>query len=319
MTSDKGKVGAIVEAIISLTKFSISYDSLSNKTAKEVFRQGRGNCLAYSNLFVGMARHVGLDAVYIDVVSVERQTKEAEIIVNNGHITAGINQGANVMVIDFTRTPQREYLGFEIIDDLEAIANFYNNQGFLYGYFTEVEGGELDFDPLKKEMEMYRLALEVMPTFQRARNNLGVGLRRRGRVQEAIEQYNMAIEVDPRFPDAHANLGAAYYSLGRIDDALEELQIAAKESGDNGYFHHHLGVVQYQLQQYDDAIKAFKRALDKEPEMASARYYLGESYLKLGDTGKAIKEYVATLELDPNHEFARNKMDLLTGQGESQN
>ena len=319
MTSDKGKVGAIVEAIISLTQFSISYDSLSNKTAKEVFRQGRGNCLAYSNLFVGMARHVGLDAVYIDVVSVERQTKEAEIIVNNGHITAGINQGANVMVIDFTRTPQREYLGFEIIDDLEAIANFYNNQGFLYGYFTEVEGGELDFDPLKKEMEMYRLALEVMPTFQRARNNLGVGLRRRGRVQEAIEQYNMAIEVDPRFPDAHANLGAAYYSLGRIDDALEELQIAAKESGDNGYFHHHLGVVQYRLEQYDDAIKAFKRALDKEPEMASARYYLGESYLKLGDTGKAIEEYVATLELDPNHEFARNKMDLLTGQGESQN
>ena len=319
IVSDKGKVGAIVEAIIGLTQFSISYDSLSNKTAKEVFRQGRGNCLAYSNLFVGMARHVGLDAVYIDVVSVERQTKEAEVIVNNGHITAGINQGANVMVIDFTKTPLREYLGFEIIDDLEAIANFYNNQGFLYGYFTETEESELDFDPLEKEMEMYQLALEVMPTFQRARNNLGVGLRRRGRVDEAIEQYNKAIEVDPRFSDAHANLAAAYYSLGRMDEAVVELEIAAKESGENGYFHHHLGVVQYQLKRYEEAIKAFKRAIDKEPGMASARYYLGESYLKLGDTGQAMEEYVAALELDPNHQPARAKVDLLTGQAEAQN
>ena len=310
LTSDREKVRVIVEAIIGLTQFSISYDSLSNKTAREVFREGRGNCLAYSNLFVGMARHVGLDAVYIDVVSIERQTKEAEIIVNNGHVTAGLNQGSDIMVIDFTKTPEREYIGFEVIDDLEAIANYYNNQGFLYGFFTET--GDLDFDPLEKEMEMYRLALEVMPTFQRARNNLGVGLRRRGKVQEAIEQYKMAIEQDPSFSDAHANLGAAYYSLGRIDDALASLEIAADQSGENGYFHHHLGVVQYRLGLYDDAIREFRRALSKEPDMAQARYFLGESYLKKGDSDRAMEEYVAALDIDPNHQSARAKVDLLT-------
>jgi tetratricopeptide (TPR) repeat protein len=318
LRSDREKVRAIVQAIIGLTQFSISYDWLSNKTASEVFRQGRGNCLAYSNLFVGMARHVGLDAVYVDVVSIERQTREAEVIVNNGHVTAGINQGANVMVIDFTRTPEREYLGFKVIDDLEAIANYYNNQGFLYGYFTEIEEDQVDFDPMEKEMEMYRLALEVLPTFQRARNNLGVGLRRRGKVQEAIEQYNMAIEVDPTFPDAHANLGAAYYLLGRVDEAVEELKIAARESGQNGYFYHNLGVVQFRLERYDEAIKGFRSALSKEPGMASARYYLGESYLRLGDTGRAIEEYAAALQLDPNHESARSMLDRLTGQGEDQ-
>ena len=318
MTDDRLKTRAIVEAIIGLTGFSVSYDWLSNKTAKEVFRQGQGNCLAYSNLFVGMAREVGLEAVYVDVISVERHTREAEVIVNNGHVTAGIIQGLNVAVIDFTRTPEREYHGFKVIDDLEAIANYYNNQGFLYGYFTETDGNDLEFDPLEKELEMYQLALEVLPTFQRARNNLGVGLRRRGRVQEAIEQYHMAIEVDHSFPDAHANLGAAYYSLGRIEDALEELEIATRHSG-NAYFHHHLGVVQYQLKRYDDAIKQFRRALSKEPGLASARYYLGECYMRLGDTGKAIEEFVATLELDPNHVSARATLDLLTGQGDSQN
>ena len=317
LTSDREKVRVIVEAIIGLTQFSISYDSLSNKTATEVFREGRGNCLAYSNLFVGMARHVGLDAVYIDVVSIERQTKEAEIIVNNGHVTAGLNQGSDIMVIDFTKSPEREYVGFKVIDDLEAIANYYNNQGFLYGYFTET--GDLDFDPLEREMEMYRLSLEVMPTFQRARNNLGVGLRRRGKVDEAIEQYKMAIEQDPSFSDAHANLGAAYYSLGRIDDALASLQIAADQSGDNGYFHHHLGVVQYRLGLYDDAIREFRRALSKEPTMAQARYFLGESYLKKGDSDRAMEEYVAALDIDPNHASARAKLDLLTSESLSPN
>ena len=316
VADDRQKVEALVNAIIGLTQFSISYDSLSNKTAKEVFRQGRGNCLAYSNLFVGMARHVGLEAVYVDVVSIERQTKEAEIIVNNGHVTAGINRGTDVMVIDFTSTPEREYLGFKVIDDLEAIANYYNNQGFLYGYFTETE---VDFDPLKKEMEMYRLALEVMPTFQRARNNLGVGLRRRGRVQEAIEQYKVAIEADPVFADAHANLGAAYYSLGRIDEAVNELEIAANHSDSNGYFHHNLGVLRYELKQYDEAVKAFKRGLSKEPGMAAARYYLGESYLRLGDKKKAVEEFVAALELDPNNAPARARVDLLVGPGENRN
>ncbi len=319
MSDDRLKVRAIVESIIGLTDFSISYDWLSNKTAKEVFRQGRGNCLAYSNLFVGMAREVGLEAVYVDVKSVERHTREAEVIINNGHVTAGIVQGPDVLVIDFTRTPEREYLGFKVIDDLEAIANYYNNQGFLYGYFTETEGQDLGFDPLEKELEMYRLALQVMPTFGRARNNLGVGLRRRGQVQEAIEQYRMAIEADPQFPDAHANLGVAYYSQGRINEAVEELQIAADESRSNGYFHHHLGVVRYQLKQYEEAIKEFRRALSKEPGLAAARYYLGESYLRLGDTGKAIEEYMAALEIDPNHVSARASLDRLTAQGQVEN
>jgi tetratricopeptide (TPR) repeat protein len=310
--SDRAKVQAIVENIIGMSQFSISYDWLSNKTAREVFREGRGNCLAYSNLFVGMAREVGLEAVYVDVKSIERQMREAEIVVNSGHVTAGIRQGPNVMVIDFTATPEREYLGFQVIDDLEAIANFYNNQGFLYGYFTETKESQLDFDPLAKELEMYRLALEVKPTFSRARNNLGVALRRRGKVDEAIAEYKRAIEIDPRFPDAHSNLAAAYSYLGRIDDAVAELQIAAAESGSNGYFYSNLGMVLQQLNRDSEAIKAFQKALALEPGMANARYHLGEIYEGRGDVKKAVEEYTAALAINPNNAPARARLDQLT-------
>jgi tetratricopeptide (TPR) repeat protein len=314
ITTESQKMRAIVHTIIGLAGFSISYDWLSNKTAKEVFREGKGNCLAYSNLFVGMARAAGLNAVYADVHFTERVRKEAEIIVNSSHITAAVKYGTDTVVIDFTRTPERKYVGYEVIDDLEAIANFYNNQGFLYGYFTETE--EVSFDPLEKELEMYRLALEILPNFSRARNNLGVALRRRGRINEAIEQYQLAIEHDPKHAEAHSNLGTAYFYQGRIEDALQAYRRAAKHAGPNGHIHHLLGIVYLRQAQYPEAIKQFKKALSKEPELADARYRLGECYSKMGNTKKAIEEYEATLEIDPNHLSARTKLERLSSSEE---
>jgi tetratricopeptide (TPR) repeat protein len=261
-----------------------------------------------------MAREVGLKAVYVDVVTIERISREAEVIVNNGHVTAGVYYGPDVQVIDFDRDPEREYVGFKVIDDLEAIANYYNNQGFLYGYFTETEGRDLGFDPRDKELEMYEVALEVLPSFHRARNNFGVALKRRGQIEEAIEQYKIAIDYDPDFAEAHSNLGSAYYALGRVEDAEAEFRAAAKANGSNAYTWHYMGVIQYQQKKYEEAIKQFKRALSRDSQIAEARFYLGECYLKLGDEEQAIKEYQAALELDPNYLSARAKLEILAPQ-----
>ena len=310
--SDHDKTRAIVHAIIGRTGMSISYDWLSNKTAQQVFYEGKGNCLAYTNLFIGMAREVGIDAVYVDVSTIETVSKEAEVIVNNGHITAGVRYGPDLRMIDFTRTPEREYMGAKVIDDFEAIANYYNNQGFLYGYFAETAGDLGDnFDPQAAELEMYEMALDVYPNFYRALNNLGVALRRRGLVSQAIESYNLALQADPKFAEARSNLGAAYHSLGRVDDAIREFELAAKASGSNAYYYHHLGVIQFQQGNYKEALEHFKKAVSRDGSLADARYYVGESYMKLGNRKKAIEAYRKTLKTDPNHLSARTKLDRL--------
>ncbi|HSF18308.1 MAG TPA: tetratricopeptide repeat protein [Vicinamibacteria bacterium] len=315
LRTDTERTRAIVNAIISRTGMSISYDWLSNKTAQQVFYEGKGNCLAYTNLFIGMAREVGVDAVYVDVTTVETISKEAEVIVNNGHITAGVRHGPDLTMIDFTRTPEREYVGAKVIDDFEAIANYYNNQGFLYGYYAETAGDMGDnFNPEEAELEMYQMSLEVDPGFPRARNNLGVALRRRGRVDEAIEQYKLALETDPKFAEARSNLGAAYYAMGHVDDAIREFERAAKTGGSNAYYYHHLGIIQFQQGNYEEAIRYFKKAVSRDSKLADSRYYLGETYLKLGDRQKAIEAYEKTLEVDPNYLSARAKLDLLVAE-----
>jgi len=309
-STEQERVEALVDAITSLAGFSISYDWLSNKTAKEVFRQGKGNCLAYTNLFIGMARSVGVDAVYADVMFTERLTREAEIVVKSTHITAAVTLGSGLTLIDFTRTPERKYTAFKPIDDLEAIANFYNNQGFLYGYFTEK--GDVDFDPLEKELEMYHLALEILPSFERARNNLGVALRRRGKIDEAIEQYKLALEHDPKYVEARSNLATAYLYQNRTKEALEEYRLAAENAGPDGYVHERLGATFLRLGRYREAIKEFRKALSKEPDLPDAHYDLGECYRNLGDEKKAVEEYRATLEIDPNYVAAQMKLKALS-------
>ena len=310
-STDTERVEALVDAITSLAGFSISYDWLSNKTAKEVFRQGKGNCLAYTNLFIGMARSVGVDAVYADVMFTEHLTREAEIVVKSTHITASVMLGNGLTLIDFTRTPERKYTAFKPIDDLEAIANFYNNQGFLYGYFTEK--GDVSFDPQEKELEMYRLALEILPTFVRARNNLGVALRRRGKTDEAIEQYKIAIKQDPNYVEARSNLATAYTYQGRTKEALEEYRLAAEHAGPDGYVHERLGSTFLRLNRYQEAIKEFRKALAREPDLADAHYHLGECYRSLGNEKKAAEEYRATLEVDPNYVAAQARLQALSG------
>ena len=318
LLTDSNKARAIVHAIIDHTGMSISYDWLSNKTAQQVFYEGKGSCLAYTNLFIGMAREVGLDAVYVDVKTIERVSKEADVIVNNGHITAGVRHGPDLNMIDFTRTPEREYFGAKEIDDFEAIANYYNNQGFLYGYFAETAGDLGDnFDPEAAELEMYKMALDVYPNFLRARNNLGVALRRRGRVDEAIEQYKLALQSDPKFADARSNLGAAYYSMGLVDDAIAEFELATKAGGSNAsnaYYYHHLGIIEYHQKNYREALKHFKKAASRDGSLADARYYIGEVYMKLGNRKKAIEAYGKTLEVDPHYLSARAKLDLLVSE-----
>jgi tetratricopeptide (TPR) repeat protein len=307
--TDSGRVRALVQTITGLAGFSLSYDWLSNKTAQEVYREGKGNCLAYSNLFVGMARSAGLDAGYADVSFTERVTREAEIVVHSQHITAVARLATGTTLVDFSANPGRTYIGFKPIDDLEAIANFYNNQGFLYGYFTENQ--DVDFDPLEKELEMYRLALEILPTFRRARNNLGVALRRRGRVDEAIQEYLLVIQQHPKYAEAYSNLGAAYLYEGHTQEALHAYRVAARYAGRDGYIHARLGALLLRLGRYQEAITQLKKGLSKQSDMADARFHLGECYRQLGDDKKAIEEYRAALEIDPNYLAARTRLEQL--------
>jgi protein O-GlcNAc transferase len=53
---------------------------------------------------------------------------------------------------------------------------------------------------------VYRAALERMPRFMQAENNLGAVLERQGNLDEALLHYRKAVAIDSTYRDAQNNL-----------------------------------------------------------------------------------------------------------------
>ena len=60
--TDYQRAQQLVEAIFRKDKLGFTYDRSRSKTAVETFRDASGNCLSFTNLFIALARGIGLDA-----------------------------------------------------------------------------------------------------------------------------------------------------------------------------------------------------------------------------------------------------------------
>ena len=60
----------------------------------------------------------------------------------------------------------------------------------------------------------------LAPESPGAHHNLGLALKAKGQVDEAIACFRKAIELDPKFAFAHVNLGIALKDKGQMDEAI---------------------------------------------------------------------------------------------------
>jgi tetratricopeptide (TPR) repeat protein len=107
--------------------------------------------------------------------------------------------------------------------------------------------------------------------------NLGLALRQKGRVKEAIAQYQEALQINPDYADAHINLGSALLQAGRLDEAIAHLQ----------------------------------KALQINPGYAKAHNNLGNAFLQKGDVAEAIAHFQQALQLEPDDPWPKNNLAWL--------
>jgi hypothetical protein len=87
----KGKAKRLVEGILNKSQLNVHYNKALTKTGINLFYEGEGNCLAYTNLYIALARSIGLRAMFVDAsLMVNSVEEKGEMIVNNGHICAAI-------------------------------------------------------------------------------------------------------------------------------------------------------------------------------------------------------------------------------------
>ena len=267
---------------------------ISGRVPQIVITLNWHNCQALTSIFIGLAREIGLSAYYVDASDrVNDLRREEELIVDSGHIAGGVRTERGYTLVDYDGHVSR-YRTFRIIDDITALAHFYNNRGFE----SIFEAQQADTPvPWENVLHDFRLATMVRPDFTLAHNNLGVAYTRLGDLDAAEAAYGQAIASDAQSDAAYHNLGNLWTRRGDLARALVEYDHALELRKRNPYLHYHRGLVQYRLGDLDAAEESFKKAIGLERTYIEPRNLLAQVYYQQGRVEEAEKVRAAVVRL----------------------
>jgi Flp pilus assembly protein TadD len=276
-TAAEKRLETLLAGLIDPDKLKIAYEPRYTATAKEVFETRRANCLAFTSLFVGMAREIGVPVYFLDVDDVERFEKEGDLVVVSGHVSAGYDTGTEIKILDFSAAPEPGYRRVHRISDLTAIALFHSNRG-----------GELLRNGKQDEaLPWLQKAVAIDPELPGAWINYGVALRRSGDPIRAEEAYRKALEIDPQTVSAYQNLAALLRHQGKRQEAEDLLALSGTLGSRNPFIYLSLGDLSLSHGRIDEARRFYKRAMRLYRDNAEPYAAMGIAALASGDAGEA--------------------------------
>jgi len=168
--------------------------------------------------------------------------------------------------------------------------------------------GLLKKGQIDEAISYYQEALRLKPDYAEPHNNLGAALARKGRINEAIGEYREALRLNPDFPDAHNNLGNALLNQGQTDEAISQFREALRLKLDYPEAHDNLGNALLIKGQTDEAVSQFQEALRLKPDYPDAHNGLGAALGMKGRIDEAIGQFQEALRLKPDYADAQSNL-----------
>lgn len=288
------KLRRLQELLFDPDEFPFDYQSRETYTAERAFELRTGNCVSFTNLFIALARSLGIEVRAALLNRPGNPAREGAVIVVNTHIVAAYEHSGGATVFDFNVQRKTDRVGLTMVPDTVVTAVYLNNLGA-----EALIDGRVD-DALVFLEDAVRLGPEFTP----AHGNLGVARRQAGDLEGALAAYRGALEIDPRYPTILNNLARLYRHLGQEDEARTVLAAARNWSATpfvlliRGDFALTDGRIGEALTLYRQAVRLAPQLV--EPWLAVAR---GEA--ARGRTAAARKALAKAAELDPYHEEVR--------------
>ena len=267
----------------------LEYESYQNYTAIEAFHQNSGNCIAFTNLFVAMARAAGLPAVYVLVDHLDGIEDNGSHLVCMKHMCAGFYRNGHLVLVDFSDYDPSTYWDVRVLSDREAVAHHYNNLGYE-AYRVGDYGGAIT---------LYNTALAVSPAFTSALNNLGLALRRMGDLEGATAALEQAIELAPRNVPSLSNLAMISIDAGDSSRALALQREIEAQRARSPYHLFIKGRLCRQRGEYDDAVRLLRQAIARAHGIPLLQLELADTYREMGNEAAALQAYRRALKMDP--------------------
>jgi tetratricopeptide (TPR) repeat protein len=239
-------------------------------TARQAFRERRGDCIAYAVLFLALARHIGVPAYFVHVSQVKNYYERAGWLFTSSHVAVGAGRGPTAVIIDFSQEVSDWWLSvYETIDDGTALALFYNNvavQQMVDGQRPEAE-------------RLFRFLLAREPEVPELYNNLGVLLNRERRHPEALAFLQEGMRRFPTYEPFFTNALTAARGAGR-SDLVASLQKQGKSvEASDPFFLFAKGMSFYQDANFDLAASELARAHAAKLDSPVILAWLARAYL----------------------------------------
>lgn len=272
--SDKYLATVLQELLYDENRLNIRYSDKKTYTAVEVFHAGKGNCLSVMNLYVALARHVGIDASFQTIKEVPAWDRRNDLLVLSQHINVTGRIGPReYYVADFTPQIALQRDTEDVISDAAARALYFKNLGVEALIAGDAEQG----------LAYIKNALFIDPENSEAWNNLGAVYLRLGDKVMAEFSFHYALETDRSNVNAMNNLTKFYRRQG--DEALANSfeRAAERLNQRNPYFVYDQGMDAYVEGDYETARTYFRRAIELHRYDVEFHYALAGAHQRLGE------------------------------------
>ncbi|MDH3743552.1 MAG: tetratricopeptide repeat protein [Acidobacteriota bacterium] len=280
-------VRELMDLLFGRDGLDIAYGNSETKTAVETFESRSGNCLSFTVLFVAMARHVGVEAHFQEVMEILSWDRRGDVAVNNRHMFAEIETPSGVLQVDFLPGVEKRYRFVRRISEERVLAHYYNNLG------AEALARE-EFEPA---LEMLSKSLEADGRFAPAWVNRGVAHKSKGNYEEAERCYLEALRIDSNEMSAAANLANLYQSQGSEGKARPYMKMARRHQRRNPFYHFRLSLESAAKGSTKETILHLQRAIARLPEDAFFRLELAQAFVRVGRPKKANRQINKAIEL----------------------
>jgi Flp pilus assembly protein TadD len=279
----------LLELVQARDGLGLVYDPDATLTAAEVFETRRYNCLGFSHLVIALARELGLDAFYLEASGIERYSRHGDLVVLSGHVTVAWDDGPVRRAVELIYGPRVNLSQGRKITDERAQALHHVNLGGVRLREGDVNGA----------LPHLVTGVRLGPDTADAWLNLGVALRRRGRLDAAEAAYRRAIAAEPAATAPYDNLYGLLLLRRRADAAAEVLKVVESGGRRNPWLLLSLGDTSLAAGDTAGALRFYKRAYTAAPEEAAPAAALAGWHLAKGSEGRARRWWRRAAERDP--------------------
>jgi len=300
--SREQRLQALVEMIFDRHGLDLQYDADATFTVSEIWQQRRANCLAFTLMFVALAREAGIQARVQEVGQVVSwyQDQAQGLVYSVGHVNAGVGFAGRFATVDLDRNVLYDRRGPLPISQARALAHFYNNRGAERMASGDLVGARTFFNA----------ALAQDNSFAATWNNLGVLENRTGDTAAARRALETALRLDGRQDAALTNASALYRKLGMVMQAQALEQRLQSVQREDPFAQYMLGAEAERAGRLDQAIRYYRQAVRLYDTAHQFHFGLARAYFLAGQLRRADRELLRAQALGGAPQQARYQAKL---------